>query len=68
MSQTCPVCGVIQLTEDSYKFSSGQVVSAETVKGKICQYAKSEGCINKGTYFDTSKDYWNKVLGDKPLH
>ena len=63
MSETCPACGVVKLAEDCYKFSSGQVVNAETVKGRVCQYAKESGCINNSASFDTSIDYWKKVLG-----
>ena len=64
MSDTCPVCGVIKLNDDCFKFSSGQIVNGETVKGRVCQYAKTSGCINKSSSFDTSIDYWKKVLGE----
>jgi hypothetical protein len=57
--QFCPACGVA-IEGDTVLFSCGGSGTRERLFARVCQYAKKQGCINKGTGLKsfTEKDFY----------
>ncbi|MEL4894011.1 hypothetical protein [Crocosphaera sp. Alani8] len=45
--ETCSVCGVKIVGEDTVIFSSGPVGTRGRLWARVCSYAKKTGCINQ---------------------
>ena len=45
--EICSACGV-KIIDDAVHFSFGKPGTRQRLHARVCQYAKKEGCINKG--------------------
>lgn len=57
----CPVCQVEITDDDRVLFSYGEPGTRSRLYARVCQYAKKEGCINKGPHVIKQGDSYTPV-------
>lgn len=57
--EQCPVCGV-KIEGDVVYFSFGKPGTRARLQARVCQYAKSEGCINNQENHPSGEDFYGK--------